>query len=195
MSKLDDGWVLVPKVPTAAMLKAALDESGNEVFAYTAPRESGVAVECDLSETAAAEINELLKSSFKDTFEAMIAAAPAPPAQSGAGEIERKLRGWCTDWNGAAMARGEPPRDGLHCDDLLDAADHLAEAEKVMEPFDAIASTKGGTPQGEKLRAVICAILEQTPNSDLGALNEFCRAILAASAWLERRRATGTTPK
>lgn len=37
-------------------------------------------------------------------------------------DIAATLRGWCTDWNGANMVRGEPPRDGLHCDALLDAA-------------------------------------------------------------------------
>ena len=40
-------------------------------------------------------------------------------------DIMERIRGWCIDWNGAPMMRGEPPRDGLHCDDLLDAADEI----------------------------------------------------------------------
>jgi len=43
-------------------------------------------------------------------------------------DIGERLRGWCTDWNGAAMAPGECPRDGLHFDDLLAAA---AEIERL----------------------------------------------------------------
>jgi hypothetical protein len=50
------------------------------------------------------------------------AAAALPPANIG-----EKLLGWCTDWNGAPMVRGEPPRDGLHCDDLYDAAAAIAQ--------------------------------------------------------------------
>lgn len=40
-------------------------------------------------------------------------------------DIVERLRQWVTDWNGAAMVRGEPPRDGLHCDILYDAADEI----------------------------------------------------------------------
>lgn len=37
-------------------------------------------------------------------------------------DIALRLRSWTIDWNGQPMVRGEPPRDGLHCDDLIDAA-------------------------------------------------------------------------
>ena len=40
-------------------------------------------------------------------------------------DILERLEGWVTDWNGAAMVRGEPPRDGLHCDVLYDAIDEI----------------------------------------------------------------------
>lgn len=44
--------------------------------------------------------------------------------------LERVLRGWVTDWNGEPMARGEPPRDGIHCDVLYDAIEALAAARR-----------------------------------------------------------------
>ena len=40
-------------------------------------------------------------------------------------DVVERLRSWCTDWNGARMADGEPPRDGLHCDELREAADEI----------------------------------------------------------------------
>jgi hypothetical protein len=40
-------------------------------------------------------------------------------------DIVTKLRGWCADWNDSRMVRGEPPRDGIHCDVLYDAADEI----------------------------------------------------------------------
>jgi len=52
-------------------------------------------------------------------------------------DIVERLRNWCTDWNGAQMVRGEPPRDGLHCDDLLDA---VAEIECLRARFAAPAN-------------------------------------------------------
>lgn len=55
-------------------------------------------------------------------------------------EIAKKLREWCTDWNGAAMVRGEPPRDGLHCDILLDAAAEIERLAEIEELFDEIQS-------------------------------------------------------
>lgn len=46
--------------------------------------------------------------------------------------LVERLNGWCTDWDGSQMVRGEPPRDGLHCDDLMDAAAALtAQAEEI----------------------------------------------------------------
>ena len=40
-------------------------------------------------------------------------------------ELAERLIGWCTDWNGSQMARETSPRDGIHCDVLLDAATAL----------------------------------------------------------------------
>lgn len=57
--------------PTQTMKEAALDESGARVSAYEAPRESGVPVECDISEADAEQINADLMESFADTFRAM----------------------------------------------------------------------------------------------------------------------------
>ncbi len=60
-------------------------------------------------------------------------------------ELVLRLRGWCTDWNGAQMVRGEPPRDGLHCDILLDSATTIErlskELEEAREQYDNILST------------------------------------------------------
>lgn len=40
-------------------------------------------------------------------------------------DILERLESWVTDWNGTAMVRGEPPRDGLLCKDLYDAIDEI----------------------------------------------------------------------
>ena len=37
-------------------------------------------------------------------------------------DITERLAGWTTDWDGSQMVDGEPPRDGLHCDVLREAA-------------------------------------------------------------------------
>src|SRR6185312_7390777 len=52
-------------------------------------------------------------------------------------DIVQRLRNWCTDWDRAPMARGEPPRDGLHCDDLLEAAAEIERLRNALEPFVA----------------------------------------------------------
>lgn len=57
--------------PTQTMKEAALDESGARVSAYEAPRESGMPVECDISEADAEQVNADLMESFADTFRAM----------------------------------------------------------------------------------------------------------------------------
>jgi hypothetical protein len=44
--------------------------------------------------------------------------------------IVKQLRAWVTDWNGQPMVRGEPPRDGIHCDVLIDAAAEIERLEK-----------------------------------------------------------------
>jgi hypothetical protein len=48
-------------------------------------------------------------------------------------DIVERLRAWCIDWNGSQMVRGEPPRDGLHCDDLLDAAAEIERLRNVAQ--------------------------------------------------------------
>lgn len=51
-------------------------------------------------------------------------------------ELVERLKGWCTDWNGAAMVRGEPPRDGLHCDILYDAASVIASQDERIASLE-----------------------------------------------------------
>lgn len=70
------GWKLVPIEATDAMCEIALDITGERVTAYTAPRESGVAVECDLTEEDAAAINKELKGCHAEVYSAMVSAAP-----------------------------------------------------------------------------------------------------------------------
>lgn len=53
------------------------------------------------------------------------------------GDVVERLKNWCTDWNGQQMVRGEPPRDGLHCDDLLDAADEIDRLRARVESLEA----------------------------------------------------------
>lgn len=44
-------------------------------------------------------------------------------------DLIERLTGWFTDWNGERMVPGEPPRDGIHCDILMEAATALAEKD------------------------------------------------------------------
>lgn len=64
------------EIPTEAMLDAAMKEMGEYVEPYTAPRESGVAIECDISAEDAAEFNAETKGNYRRLFWAMIDAAP-----------------------------------------------------------------------------------------------------------------------
>ena len=64
------------EIPTEAMLEAALDAMGERIEAYTAPRESGVALACDITEEDAAEFNAETKGNYRRLFWAMIDAAP-----------------------------------------------------------------------------------------------------------------------
>ena len=48
-------------------------------------------------------------------------------------DVLAKLRNWVTDWNGLGMVRGEPPRDGLHCDDIYDAIDEIMRLRKRLD--------------------------------------------------------------
>ena len=74
-------------------------------------------------------------------------------------DIVQRLRNWCTDWDRAPMARGEPPRDGLHCGDLLDAA---AEIERLRAQFAAPADAK----IREALSAFILKAMQGKVHSD-----------------------------
>jgi hypothetical protein len=72
------GWP--PREPTEAMQDAALDEAGWRVEPDTAPRESGVAIESDISADDAASINAECRESLADIWRAMWDAAPPSPA-------------------------------------------------------------------------------------------------------------------
>lgn len=87
-----EGYVLVPREPTAAMLEAALDESGWRVEPYTAPRESGVAIDSDMSEADAKEINEAGRAAHRDTYRAMLAAAPPPDGSQQRAAVIAEMR-------------------------------------------------------------------------------------------------------
>lgn len=39
--------------------------------------------------------------------------------------LSERLRQWVTDWDGSQMQDGEPPRDGIHCDIIREAATAL----------------------------------------------------------------------
>lgn len=74
--------------------------------------------------------------------------------------IAEKLRGWCTDWNGAAMVRGEPPRDGIHCDDLLDAIAEIERLQAAKRRALNIADVRSHL--SVKLRAALTEIAENS---------------------------------
>lgn len=71
----DNGWVVVPKEPTEAMLKAAAHELGWVVEPYKAPRESGVAVDGDMSQEDADRINKDFMETLRGQYQVMLAAA------------------------------------------------------------------------------------------------------------------------
>jgi hypothetical protein len=48
-------------------------------------------------------------------------------------DITERLESWFTDWDGSCMVPGEPPRDGIHCDVLMDAK---AEIERLRAERD-----------------------------------------------------------
>lgn len=52
-------------------------------------------------------------------------------------EIVERLRGWCIDWDNTPMDRGARPRDGLHCDCLLDAADEIETLRGLLSDAEA----------------------------------------------------------
>jgi hypothetical protein len=52
--------------------------------------------------------------------------------------IVERLSAWTTDWDGSRMVDGEPPRDGLHCDILREAAATITELVEALKPFGAL---------------------------------------------------------
>jgi len=72
--------LVVPLTPTAEMLRAGMDDLGWWVEPYTAPRESGVPVDNDMSPADAASINATQMAVIEGLYSAMLAAAPALPS-------------------------------------------------------------------------------------------------------------------
>lgn len=52
--------------------------------------------------------------------------------------LELRLRSWTIDWNGATMDDREPPRDGVICRDLREAADEIGRLRAAISRIDAI---------------------------------------------------------
>jgi len=61
---------------------------------------------------------------------------------SEAARVAENLWGWTTDWDGSWMKDGEPPRDGLHCDALREAASIIgklhSQAKEARSERDAL---------------------------------------------------------
>lgn len=74
----DTQFVLVRREPTDEMLEAALDKRGERVVPYTAERESGVPVECDIDEATANYCNVAAKEGYATVHAAMLAASLPP---------------------------------------------------------------------------------------------------------------------
>ena len=53
-------------------------------------------------------------------------------------DIVERLRGWATDWDGSQMVDDEPPRDGLHCGLLREAADEIERLHAINEDMLAL---------------------------------------------------------
>lgn len=51
-------------------------------------------------------------------------------------DIVDRLIGWTTDWNGQQMVDGEPPRDGLHCDIIREAAAEITALRRDKARLD-----------------------------------------------------------
>ena len=47
--------------------------------------------------------------------------------------LVERLRNWTTDWDGSKMVAGEPPKDGLHCDIIDEAADRIEALEGSID--------------------------------------------------------------
>lgn len=48
-------------------------------------------------------------------------------------DLIERLRGWVTDWDGSPMVPGEPPRDGIHCDVLIEAIAEITRLRAELE--------------------------------------------------------------
>lgn len=76
--RLPGGWVALPAQATDAMAEAAVRAAGGWVEPYTAPRESGVLVESDISQADADRFNAETMAEFKTAYVQLLAAAPKP---------------------------------------------------------------------------------------------------------------------
>lgn len=54
--------------------------------------------------------------------------------------LSDRLRQWVTDWDGSQMQDGEPPRDGIHCDIIREAATALDALQARVEELEAKAA-------------------------------------------------------
>ena len=75
-SDVVDGWKLVPVEPTREMCEAAVRRGGGWADSYIAPRESGVPLDCDISQEDADEINRLSCTEAALDYAAMLSASP-----------------------------------------------------------------------------------------------------------------------
>jgi len=97
-------------------------------------------------------------------------------------DIVERLRAWVTDWDGSQMVDGEPPRDGLHCNELREAA------AEILRFRAALASARND------------ALEEAASVLDIWAMNDFSdevRAtglIVAIKGHAARIRALKTPP-
>lgn len=97
------GWKLVPVEPTEEMLSAALDASGARIMPYTAPRESGVATECDMPDEDAERINKETMNEIANQYRAMIGAAPVMTDDLNLGLSRMSTCTTCRHWDRASF--------------------------------------------------------------------------------------------
>lgn len=81
-------------------------------------------------------------------------------------DLVKRLRNWTTDWDGSKMVPGEPPKDGLHCDIIDEAADRIVALEAER---DALREAVG------KAEAALADIAEGEPDPDIVAENVWCK--------------------
>jgi hypothetical protein len=107
-----EGWCVLPLEPTREMCEAAVIRDGGWLEPYTAPRESGVAVDGDLSQEDADDLNRQSCEDARLDYIAMLSAAPQPP-QTGAPKRATELcqYGHCV-LNGPDVEGGDCVCDG-----------------------------------------------------------------------------------